>query len=84
MIVEILGISWGALGAFFLGPFLWGLFTPKVTKLGAFVSGIGGLAICLVLYFYGMSSPSAGTIGMLASLALNPLVSFIQIWLGKK
>ncbi len=84
VIVEILGISWGALGAFFLGPFLWGLFTPKVTKLGAFVSGIGGLAICLVLYFYGMSSPSAGTIGMLASLALNPLVSFIQIWLGKK
>lgn len=84
VIVEILGISWGALGAFFIGPFLWGLFSSKVTKVGAFVSGIGGLAICLALYFSGMSSPSAGTIGMLASLALNPLVSYSQLLLSKK
>jgi SSS family solute:Na+ symporter/sodium/proline symporter len=77
VIVEILGISWGALGSFFLGPFIWGLFTKKATKLGAFVSGLGGLATCLVLYFTGMSSPEAGTIGMMVSLALNPIVSLI-------
>ena len=75
VIVEILGISWGAMGAFFLGPFIWGLLNRRVNKVGAFVSGIGGLAICLTLYFTGMSSPEAGTIGMLASLALNPLFS---------
>jgi len=38
---------------------------------------VGGLALCLGLYFTGMSSPEAGTIGMIASLLLNPLVSFM-------
>lgn len=80
VIVEILGISWGAMGAFFLGPFIWGLFSKRVNKVGAFVSGIGGLAICLALYFYGMPSPQAGTIGMASSLVLNPLFSLF----GKK
>lgn len=75
VIVEILGISWGAMGSFFLGPFIWGLLSKRVNKLGAFVSGIGGLSICLGLYFYGMPSPEAGTIGMIASLVLNPLFS---------
>ncbi len=75
VIVEILGISWGAIGAFFLGPFVWGLFSKRVNRLGAFASGIGGLATCLILYFTGMPSPQAGTIGMGASLLLNPLFS---------
>jgi len=75
VIVEILGISWGAIGAFFLGPFVWGLFSERVNKTGAMVSGIGGLSICLGLYLYGISSPEAGTIGMMASLALNPIAS---------
>jgi SSS family solute:Na+ symporter/sodium/proline symporter len=83
VIVEILGISWGAMGSFFLGPFIWGLFSKKVTKLGAYASGIIGLTSCLVLYSTGMPSPEAGTIGMLVSLALNPLVSFTQIYLFK-
>jgi SSS family solute:Na+ symporter/sodium/proline symporter len=76
IIVEILGISWGAIGAFFLGPFIWGLFSKKVSRTGALVSAIGGLGLCLFLYFVaGMPSPEAGTIGMASSLALNPLVS---------
>lgn len=76
-IVAILGISWGAIGSFFLGPFVWGLFCKRVNRIGALISGLGGLAICLVLYFTGMPSPQAGTIGMIASLLLNPVVSYI-------
>ncbi|MHC1705290.1 MAG: sodium:solute symporter [Tenuifilaceae bacterium] len=79
VIVEILGISWGAIGSFFLGPFIWGLFSKKVNKLGAFVSGLGGLATCIFLYAIGMSSPEAGTIGMIVSLVLNPIASYIYI-----
>lgn len=75
VIVEILGISWGALGAFFLGPFVWGLFSKRMNRLGAFVSGLGALALCLGLYFSGMSSPEAGTIGMVTSLILAPVSS---------
>jgi len=74
-IVAILGISWGALGSFFLGPFIWGILWEKAGKAGAISSGIIGLGTCLILYATGMPSPSAGTIGMLTSLAINPLVS---------
>jgi SSS family solute:Na+ symporter/sodium/proline symporter len=76
-IVAILGVSWGAIGSFFLGPFVWGLFTKTANRFGALSSGILGLATCLVLYFTGMPSPQAGTIGMLTSLAINPIFSYI-------
>jgi len=79
-IVSILGISWGAIGSVFLGPFFWGLLSKKVNRLGAITSSVLGLSVCLFLYFSGRPSPEAGTIGMLVSLAANPLVSL----LGKK
>lgn len=76
-IVAILGISWGALGSFFLGPFIWGMLWKRAGKAGAISSGFIGLSTCLVLYVTGMPSPSAGTIGMITSLAINPIVSII-------
>ena len=76
-IVAILGISWGALGSFFLGPFIWGLILKRASRAGAISSGIIGLATCLLLYAFGMPSPSAGTIGMITSLLINPLVSML-------
>lgn len=76
-IVAILGISWGAIGSVFLGPFVWGLFTRRAGRPGAIASSVLGLATCLVLYFRGMPSPEAGTIGMIVSLAVNPLVSLV-------
>ena len=75
-IVAILGISWGAIGSVFLGPFMWGLFMARANKVGAIASSLAGLAVCLYLYFSGMPSPQAGTIGMMVSLGVNPIVSF--------
>lgn len=77
-IVAILGISWGAIGAAFLGPFIWGLFWKRANKYGALASAIVGLLTTLVLYFTGMPSPQAGTIGMGVSLLVNPLVSLFS------
>jgi solute:Na+ symporter, SSS family len=74
-IVAILGISWGSIGAAFLGPFVWGLLNKRTTKLAAFSSSILGLATCLILYVLGISPPEAGTIGMLISLGLCPLIT---------
>jgi len=76
-IVSILGISWGAIGSVFLGPFIWGLFTKRMNKIGAVSSSVIGLTVCIVLYAQGMPSPQAGTIGMIVSLTLNPVVSFL-------
>jgi SSS family solute:Na+ symporter/sodium/proline symporter len=77
-IVSILGISWGAIGSVFLGPFIWGLFSKRVNKIGAISSSVVGLATCLVLYILKMPSPQAGTIGMMVSLVVNPIFSLIK------
>jgi len=77
-IVSILAISWGAIGSAFLGPFIWGLFSKRVNKLGAISSSILGLSTCLALYAFGFSSPEAGTIGMIVSLVLNPVISLFS------
>ncbi len=76
-IVAILGISWGAIGSVFLGPFIWGLFLKKANKAGAISSSVLGLSVCIVLYINGHSSPESGTIGMMVSLLVNPLVSSV-------
>jgi len=78
-IVAILGISWGAIGSVFLGPFLWGLFTRWANAAGAIGSAVVGLGTCIALYATGSSSPEAGTIGMIVSLAANPLFSGVGI-----
>ncbi len=82
VIVTILSVSWGAIAAVFLGPFLWGMFNKKVTKIGAILGSVGGLAICLVLFFvWGAKMvPQAASVGMIASLLLVPIFGF---W-GKK
>ena len=82
-IVSIMSISWGAVGSFFLGPFVWGLLSRRVTKAGAFASSLLGLGACLVLSLSGMQAPQAGTIGMVVSLAVNPVVSLVGIKGGK-
>jgi len=79
-IVTILAITWGAIGSVFLGPFVWGLLSKRVNKLGAITSSVLGLGVCMVLYFTGSPTPEAGTVGMLVSLAANPLFSLF----GKK
>jgi len=77
-IVAILGLSWGAIGSFFLGPFVWGLFNKKMNKVGAISSSILGLVVCVGLFIiWGpKSSPQAGTIGMIVSLVVNPVFSY--------
>ncbi len=72
-IVAVLSISWGAIGSVFLGPFIWGLFNKKINKIGAIISSVSGLTVCLGLYIAGYSPPEAGTIGMMVSLAIPPL-----------
>lgn len=76
-IVAILSVSWGAIGSFFLGPFVWGLISRKATKAGAIGSAVLGLGTCLGLAVSGMAPAEAGTIGMIVSFAVNPLLSLL-------
>ncbi len=85
-IVAILGLSWGAIGSFFLGPFVWGLFSKKMNKFGAISSSMLGLAVCVILFIvWGPKlSPQAGTIGMIVSLVVNPVFSYAYNLIQKK
>jgi len=76
-IVTILGISWGAVGAAFLGPFIWGLFSKRTSRTAAIGSLFISLAVCVILYAAGTPSPQAGTVGMLVSLVLTPIISAV-------
>ena len=77
-IVAILGISWGAIGSAFLGPFVWGLLFKRNNLVGAAGSSLLGLGFCIVLYATGTPSPQAGTIGMLVSLISAPVLSMMM------
>ena len=77
-IVAILAISWGAIGSVFLGPFLWGLFSRRTNAVGAIGAAMLGLGTCLALYLLGRPSPEAGTIGMLVSLVVPPVLSLLD------
>jgi len=77
-IVAVLSVSWGAVGSFFLGPFVWGILSRRMTRLGALASAILGLGTCLGLFLARMTPQEAGTIGMAVSLAVNPLFSLAE------
>lgn len=77
-IVAVLGISWGAIGAVFLGPFLWGLLTKRANRTGAVTASVLGLCVCLGMYAAGRPSPESGTIGMMVSLVTVPIAGLFE------
>ena len=88
-IAQLMGISWGALAGSFLAPFLYGLFSKKVTRGGVwacFATGVGITVLAMLSNFFGLSAASpvlsfvcnpinAGAIAMIAGLIIVPLVS---------
>lgn len=51
-IASLMGISWGALAGAFLAPFLYGLYSKKVTKSSVWTSFIVGIAIMIFSLVY--------------------------------
>ncbi|MBQ9068966.1 MAG: sodium:solute symporter family protein [Eggerthellaceae bacterium] len=83
-IAQLMGISWGAIAGSFLGPFLWGLYSDKISKASvwaSFIVGVGLTTSNMIAGFVGtpfIASPiNAGAIAMVASLVIVPLVSAI-------
>ena len=76
-IAQLMGISWGALAGAFLGPFLWGLYSNRVSVASVWASFIIGVGLTTSNMFLGfISSPvNCGAIAMLLSLVVVPLVS---------
>ena len=76
-IAQLMGISWGALAGAFLGPFLWGLYSNRISRASVWASFVVGVGLTTANMFIGfIASPvNAGAIAMLLSLAVVPLVS---------
>lgn len=78
-IAQLMGISWGALAGAFLAPFMYGLYSKKITKASVWVSFIIGVGFTVVNMFLKLiTSPiNAGAVTMVVSLVIVPLVSLI-------
>ena len=76
-IAQLMGISWGALAGAFLGPFLWGLYSKRISRASVWASFAIGVGLTTANMFIGfIQSPvNCGAIAMLLSLVVVPLVS---------
>ena len=87
IIVSLMSFSWGLVSGCFIGPYIWGLFSKKITKIGAFSGIISGLlvvggATLVISLQSGFSaaaakSPEMGVAAMAVSLVIVPLVSAV-------
>ncbi len=85
LISNLMAISWGALAGAFLAPFMYGLFSKRVTKAAVWVSfacGVGLVTSNLFLKF--MDGTVAGALAMVGTLVIVPLVSLITPKLNKE
>ena len=81
-IAQLMGISWGALAGAFLGPFLWGLYSGRISKAAVWASFIVGVGLTtgnMISGFVGtpwIASPiNAGALAMILSIIIVPVVS---------
>ena len=81
-IAQLMSISWGALAGAFLGPFLWGLYSKRISRAAVWASFIVGVGLTtgnMIAGFIGTplieSSINCGAIAMVLSLVIVPVVS---------
>lgn len=85
IIVSLMSFSWGLVSGCFIGPYIWGLFSKKITRIGAYSGIIAGLltvggATLVISLQSGFSaaaakSPEMGVCAMAVSVIVVPLVS---------
>ena len=78
-IAQLMGVSWGALAGAFLAPFMYGLYSKKITKAAVWASYIVGVGFTVLNLFVPIiKSPiNAGAATMIAGLIIVPIVSAI-------
>ena len=86
-IVSLMSFSWGVVSGCFIGPYIWGIFSKKITKAGTYagvlsgllVVGISTLVISLNSGFSAAAakSPEMGVSAMAVSMIVVPLISLV-------
>ncbi len=78
-IITLMSFSWGTVAGTFIGPYVWGLYSKKVTRLGAWSGMLLGFLTsiipAIVSGFNAKYAPAFGMFAMIVSLVITPLVS---------
>ncbi len=88
IIVNLMSFSWGIVSGCFIGPYLWGLFSKRITKLGALAGILSGLltvggatlviSLCSDFSTAASHSPEMGVAAMAVSAIVVPVVSLFS------
>jgi SSS family solute:Na+ symporter len=80
-IVYLMSLSWGVVSGAFAAPYIFGLYSKRVTKAGAYAGLIVGAATMIILFFVlGSSrSPLAASIAILVPFIVVPVVSAVTV-----
>ncbi|MGQ9779564.1 MAG: sodium:solute symporter family transporter [Bacillota bacterium] len=85
-LVALMSYSWGTIAGAFLGPYVLGLFWPRVSKAAVWTGLLAGLGVSLFsclganLGLFGVTkaqAPMYGSLAMLASVAVVSLVTLV-------
>ncbi len=84
-IVNLMSFSWGIVAGSFIGPFIWGLYSKKPTKAGAWAGTLSGLVVvgvCIIVTTITADfntakslAPEFGVAAMAVSFVIVPIVS---------
>ena len=85
IIVNIMSFSWGTVSGCFIGAYIWGVFSKKATKAGAWASmlvGLAGVLVPTIIISFTDSfstavslAPQMGVAAMVISFVTVPIVS---------
>jgi SSS family solute:Na+ symporter len=70
-IATLMSYSWGALSGAFLGPFMWGLFSKKITKIAVYTSFCLGIGITVFHMLFVSLYPNTELVEFLSSFRFN-------------
>ncbi|MCQ2582962.1 MAG: sodium/solute symporter [Treponema sp.] len=84
-IAQLMGYSWGALAGSFLAPFLYGLFSKKITRAAVWANFVWGVGLTVANIFgkFIASPINCGAVAMVGGLIIVPLISLITPKLDK-
>ena len=82
IIVTIMSFSWCVVSGCFLGPYFWGLYSKKTTRVGAWCGILSGIVVFAISFILSNIVPSftfnvalTGVVAMATSFVVVPLVS---------
>jgi Na+/proline symporter len=64
IIVSIMSFSWGVVSGCFIGPYIWGLYSKKITRAGAWAGLLSGITVVLTFVIHGMITSPALSSGL--------------------